>query len=258
MTDDATISRRAFAGLAAATAAAAAVPAMAQASRVVRGAVVYRERMALPPNAVLQIDLQDVGRADAPATALGRFQAPITTASPVAFAMRIDPAMLRSAVVVALQAKILVDGRMWFISTTHTPLPEDPAAKVTIPVERIADAPHDAPSDAAGLQGRWQVTDIAGQAVPAETPVVLEIGPDGAVSGTGGCNRFSGKARISGQEIAFGAVAATRMACIGGGMEQEARFFAALTTVRRAHLQGDALSLLDDAGTRVLRLRRQG
>lgn len=112
MTDDATMSRRAFAGLAAATAAAAAVPAMAQASRVVRGAVVYRERMALPPNAVLQIDLQDVGRADAPATALGRFQAPITTASPVAFAMRIDPAMLRSAVVVALQAKILVDGRM--------------------------------------------------------------------------------------------------------------------------------------------------
>ncbi|HAN28766.1 MAG TPA: hypothetical protein DCP75_13790, partial [Haliea salexigens] len=44
--------------------------AMAQQAGVIEGTVLYRERMMLPPDAQLDIQLEDVSRADAPATVL--------------------------------------------------------------------------------------------------------------------------------------------------------------------------------------------
>ena len=52
-----------------------AVPEMSNAAeRTLKGEVMYRERIALPPNAVLSVQLADVSLADAPATMIGEQQ----------------------------------------------------------------------------------------------------------------------------------------------------------------------------------------
>jgi putative lipoprotein len=97
--------------------------------------------------------------------------------------------------------------------------------------------------------GRWLAEDIRGGGVIDNLQSVLEIAEDGAISGTGGCNRMAGKATISGETIAFGAIAATRMACAPAAMDQETKFFAALNDAKswRIDEQGK-LTLLDASG----------
>lgn len=83
--------------------------------------------------------------------------------------------------------------------------------------------------------GRWQVEDIRGGGVIDRARTVLEIDPGGRVSGSGGCNRLSARALVSGQNISFALVATTRMACPAAVMGQEQRFLAALAEVRAWH-----------------------
>ena len=64
--------RRSVITLAAGLAAAAAARAQAA---TIRGSAAYRERMALPPGAVLAVALQDISRADAPAETLAELLA---------------------------------------------------------------------------------------------------------------------------------------------------------------------------------------
>lgn len=83
----------------------------------------------------------------------------------------------------------------------------------------------------------------------------LTLAPDGAVSGSGGCNRYRGTAQIAGAAISFGPLAATRMACPPALMSQEAKFFGILAAARswRVDAARRKLELIDGAGTVVAR-----
>jgi putative lipoprotein len=89
---------------------------------------------------------------------------------------------------------------------------------------------------AASPTGRWLAEDIAGGGVIDRLQTVLEIAGDGRISGTSGCNRIAGKARVEGIRISFGSIASTRMACSPAVMDQERKFLAALEKVRRWHV----------------------
>lgn len=108
----------------------------------------------------------------------------------------------------------------------------------------------------AALQGRWLAEDIGGVVDRVQT--VLEIGPDGRVSGSGGCNRIFGTVRIEGQAIAFGQMGSTKMACVGAVMMQEQRFLAALAQARRWRIDAPLRKLIlsDEAGTVLVVLAR--
>ncbi|QJP13571.1 META domain-containing protein [Starkeya sp. ORNL1] len=80
--------------------------------------------------------------------------------------------------------------------------------------------------------GRWLAEDIRGGGVIDYLQSVLEIAGDGRISGTGGCNRIMGKARVEGATITLGPLATTRMACSPAVMDQERKFLAALEAVR--------------------------
>jgi putative lipoprotein len=98
-----------------------AVPAGGGASPTrVTGTVTYRERIALPPTAVIKVQLVDVSRADAPAIVLG--QQVIQSAGkqvPFSFEIPFDPARIEASYSYAVQARIEVDGRLRFISDRH-------------------------------------------------------------------------------------------------------------------------------------------
>ena len=84
------------------------------------GTVTYRERIALPPTAVIKVQLVDVSRADAPAIVLGE---QVTHAAgkqvPFAFEIPFDPARIEANHSYAVQARIEQDGKLRFISDRH-------------------------------------------------------------------------------------------------------------------------------------------
>jgi heat shock protein HslJ len=86
-----------------------------------------------------------------------------------------------------------------------------------------------------GLAGSWTVTSYnngAGGAVSVieGTELTVVFGEDGTVSGSSGCNTYTGGYVVEGDTVSIGALASTRKACADpeGVMDQETQFLAAL------------------------------
>jgi heat shock protein HslJ len=112
-----------------------------------------------------------------------------------------------------------------------------------------------------GLTGPvWVVTGLTNGAggVTSLLPgpeVTLEFAGAGTVSGSAGCNRFSGPFVADGDAVRLGPLATTRRACEPQVMEQERQLLAAVTQVTRYVIDGDRLDLRDDDGALQLSLR---
>lgn len=209
-------------------------------SRSLSGTVTYNERMALPPSSLVEVQLLDVSLADAPARVLARTTLWPRPQVPLRYRLSYDDTQIIPNHTYALQARITLGGRLLFINTTRHSLSAEGLAggpagfgDTNILVERVADSPPTEGSVAPTRpNGRWLAEDIGGGGVIDRLQSVLEIAANGAVSGSGGCNRMAGKAKIAGNRLSFGPIASTKMACPPAAMNQEAKFFAALADVR--------------------------
>ena len=108
-----------------------------------------------------------------------------------------------------------------------------------------------APPSAADLVGvTWLLEDLAGEAPVDGSPVTVHFADDGALFGSGGCNRFSGTYEIDGGTLTVGdALPSTMMACADDVMALESAFFTALTSARGFAVDGETLTLNDEGGT---------
>ena len=88
----------------------------------VTGTVFYLERIALPPGAVLKVQLADVSRADAPADVIAGDSITVTTQVPIPFSLKYDPQRIVPSHTYAVQARIEVDGDLRFINTSSNPV----------------------------------------------------------------------------------------------------------------------------------------
>ena len=87
---------------------------------VVTGVVRPPERMAVPPDAVVDVQLLDVSRADAPAVVLARQEIPTRgQRPPFPFALRYEPATLQRGHRYTVSARIRTAGRLLFVSDSH-------------------------------------------------------------------------------------------------------------------------------------------
>ena len=75
----------------------------------------------------------------------------------------------------------------------------------------------------------WLLEDLAGRGVIDNSHTTIQFLADGKVAGSGGCNRYNGKVTLKGALITFTPMASTMMACAPALMDQETRFFDALT-----------------------------
>ena len=78
------------------------------------------------------------------------------------------------------------------------------------------------------------------------TTLTAAFGADGQLSGTAGCNNYTGTYTSDGKRsIEIGTIAATLMMCVEpqGVMEQEQQYLAALSTVATYRIDGDKLEL---------------
>jgi heat shock protein HslJ len=109
--------------------------------------------------------------------------------------------------------------------------------------------------DPADLEGKaWVLT----QMLDAEgNTVIVDIGVDAefdgsAVSGTSGCNRYNASYEASGNEISFGEIAGTLMACPEDETAVEDRYRELLSQVATFEIEGRSMSMSDGEGTPVL------
>ncbi len=92
-------------------------------SGVVAGTVAYRERMAMPENALLTIQLQDVSRAGAPAKVIAEQKFMFAGHQvPLPFEVHYDPAKIDPKRNYALSARITVNAQLIFLNTTAYPV----------------------------------------------------------------------------------------------------------------------------------------
>ena len=82
------------------------------------------------------------------------------------------------------------------------------------------------------------------------TQPTAEFAANGSVSGSGGCNTFSGPFQTSGSSLTIGPLAATLMACEQSIMDQEAAYFAALERTTEYRFESGRLVLVDESGAR--------
>ncbi len=79
--------------------------------------------------------------------------------------------------------------------------------------------------------------------------VTLEFSPDGKVSGSAGCNRYTSSFTADGGKLTIAPPGATQKMCAAAGvMEQEQAFFNALQTVASVRIEGDGLEMRTGEG----------
>ena len=100
----------------------------------------------------------------------------------------------------------------------------------------------------------WLAADIDGGAVADRVQSTLIFDAGQKVAGRAACNRYFGSFQQSGDAVEIKPGGATRMACPPAVMEQEDRFLAALSAVKKARREGDKLLLLDENGRVRMRL----
>ena len=82
----------------------------------IQGSVTYRERIALPPNAQLEIVLADVSLADAPYKAIAEKKIIPAGQVPILFELNYDSNKIMSNYTYAVMARITEDGKLLFIN----------------------------------------------------------------------------------------------------------------------------------------------
>ncbi len=234
--------------------------ASARQAQTILGTAAYRERMALPPGAVLEATLEDVSRADAKAETIAQTRVTSPGNPPIAFTITYDPAKILTDHRYVVRARILVDDKLLFTTDTAAPvITRGSPNSVKLMLRRVGGGPPPPPKPAGEpLQGTyWKAVELAGKPTPSQDPkreAHLQFQAGGRVSGSDGCNRITGTYELKGDAVTFGQMAGTQMACIDAAAEVERAFQEALKGATRLTLVGNRLELSDAAGKRVAAL----
>ncbi len=107
----------------------------------VQGTAFYRERIALPPEAIFEAVLLDVSRADAPSDVLGRARLAPAGAPPFRFEIGYDDAAVRAGHRYVLRASITHRDRLLFTTDRAYPVLEGGEAALEIVLVRAGRTP---------------------------------------------------------------------------------------------------------------------
>lgn len=212
----------------------------------------YRERIALPPDAELDVTVLDVSRTDTAPTRITS-QRFAMTGVPMTVSLAYDPSIVGTETRIALTAVVWSGDRRIFALPSPQVLPNIPhTGPVDLLMVMVPDAGADImPRPITGIA--WRVTEVMGEAWSDEDPATLLIDDDMTFSIFGGCNRFMGQLALVGNQIAFPPdFAGTLMACPDAVEAREQRFLTALRRAAHHARYGAGLLLMDEGGNSVL------
>ena len=222
--------------------------------------------MALPPNAAIDVRLEDVARADAPAAVVAEnIFAAEGKQVPIPFQLPYSPGDIQSSHLYQVRAQITVGDKLLFVTTKAYPVLTNGApSTVNMILQPVSSGPSastsgiEANAETAGstplLGTTWTLTELGGHAPVSNSgsnPAQLILdGSQNRYSGSSGCNRLTGTIDRKGDWLNFGAGASTMMACSEPLMKQEQAFTKMLQSVTAYRITGRTLELL--AGDKTL------
>jgi putative lipoprotein len=221
------------------------------AEKTLKGEVMYRERIALPPNAVLSVQLADVSLADAPAAVIGEHKVAPAGQVPIKFEISFDPQVIRTGMTYALQARITVDDRLLFISDTRHQVDPLSDAPQTIMLKMVTSS--EQPASAPVVGQSWLIEYIDGIGVIAEPQATFRIDEAGKAGGSGPCNVYFATAKVDGSTIAISDIGSTFKACASDIMAEEKALFEALAKAASYHVDAGKLIIVDKDDRVILR-----
>lgn len=120
-------------------------------------------------------------------------------------------------------------------------------------------APAGSQAGGGDLTGKvWALTALNGQPLVAGTGISAQFTSDGKVSGSAGCNRYTGKYSVSGSSITFDpSMATTMMACGQPVMEQESAYLKMLGAAKTYTVKGDQLTFTGADNTTLATYKAQ-
>jgi len=221
---------------------------------LITGTVSYGAQTPPPIGAELDLSLEDVSRADAPADVISVASVVSTTSPPSRFDVTYDPSVLIANHRYVLRARIVVDGVVLFVSDKAYPvLGAANTTHVDIVMRRATPEENTAPDPSTQLENTyWKLVSLGDEKVVAregvrEAHFVMQS--EGLrVHGFAGCNGMIGSYTLKGTRLTFSHMGGTLMAC-SEGMELEQKFHLMFPRVATWKLEGELLELLDGAGT---------
>jgi putative lipoprotein len=219
-------------------------PEQTELTGAVHGTVTYRERMALTPDAEVEIKLLDVSLADVAATEIASITVSNPGQVPVEFSLPYDPNKIIDRHTYAVRADIRDRGRRMFTTDTSYPvLTRGNSNAVDLVLIAMNSNPISKPN-ASLTETYWRVISI--YEVPykpsenqREAHLKLRVA-NNAVEGSSGCNNFGGTYTLTDGKMILGPLAMTMMACIDL-MEVEQNYMQALGEMGRYEIAGDTM-----------------
>jgi heat shock protein HslJ len=98
----------------------------------------------------------------------------------------------------------------------------------------------------------WSLAEGKSMSIPDEVTMTIAFAAP-RVSGSSGCNRFTGTYQEDGESISLGPLAGTRMACADAVMTAERAYLAALAEVASWSATAASLTLSNQARETILR-----
>ncbi|HQR10779.1 MAG TPA: YbaY family lipoprotein [Casimicrobiaceae bacterium] len=231
----------------------------ANSTAAVSGTVTYRQRVALPPDAIVQVQLQDMSRADSAARTIGETTIPTAGAqAPIPYRIEYDPSAIDPSHGYAVRATITVGDRLLFASTkVHPVLTRGAGNDAVVEVFMILPG-----ASAGGVARRaiplentpWtlvslvDMSDAASTAGPAAGFVLQSAGH--RLSGFGGCSRLVGSYDLGADTIKLAPSGTTMLGCPRELMDRQKAFISALSMATGYRVSGNTLELRN--GERVL------
>ncbi|MEO7039632.1 MAG: YbaY family lipoprotein [Gemmatimonadaceae bacterium] len=230
-------------------------------SAAITGSVAYRERVALPPDAVAEVSLIDATAQDVAATTVATTMVRSEGKQvPIPFTLRYDASRIDKSHLYTVRAVIKSGAQLlWTTDIVRAVITQGNPTHVDLMLTRV-DPGAASGGGGAGARGElagssWVLTDLGNARALDDPPTTLDFATKGKASGSGSCNRYFATVEISGTSIRFGAVGATRMTCATPVSLQEVRYFEALESSSRFDVDGNTLSIYG-SGTRPLRFTR--
>ena len=206
----------------------------------------YRERIALSPEAELDVRLLDISMADGRSQTIARRTFPNPGQVPLQFTLEYDPAEIDQRMSYAVRAVIRDQNGLMFTTDTVYPVLTRGANDVAeLVLVKVARDPRSRP-DASLTETYWKLVAI-GETPYRMSPKSQQREPhlklhiqNNLVEGHSSCNQFTGQYELEHGRIVFGALAVTMRAC-ADDYDAERRFLQGLDDMDRFEIEGDEL-----------------
>lgn len=217
--------------------------------------VIYLDRRMLPPNAVLEVTLEDISKADVASVLIASQSLKDIGTPPYAVSIEYDASKIQDKHRYGLRATIKVEDSLVFTSTTNIDsFAEGQTKPIEIKVDRVArakTAESDKKANAEFTNTYWKLMSLGEKPVKlgaGEKELFIQfIAEKNVIKGFSGCNNFTGAFEANQGKLTMGPVAGTRKMCMQG-MDQEQAFLISIGEFASYSINGEALTVKSDKG----------